>query len=654
MKNNITRWISRSVLASSALLAFVACSDDHFDIKNNFGSDKTLWENIENDAQLSDFATLLKRTKVFKADNDRRATLTAAELLNQPQSFTIWAPINGTFNAKAWNDSLDEAEKLAKEGTPEATSHARELNYKVWNQFVANHIARFSYEGNTGRQYIKLLNSKNVSYTGSQFNSVPVTGSPLVANNGSMHRLNGLSPFAHNIYDYIGYYAGFTSINSYINNQENTGTGNELSKEASTPGLPNEKGEMVYIDSVYVRVNKVLNRAGANIRNEDSTYIAFIPTNEAWKQANEKVSKIMKYGPRYNFSWNGSDFSRKGPQAFRLDGALFSDPKLTKADSLQQLNTKMDIALNMFFAPYRMKNIDAKDSAQLNNYVQHADSLISTQGVVFYNSAAKKGALNAAMNPSLTGVQPYRASNGYIYPLSRYDFDPSFSWVKDIKEYAIYNTSKVIQKKNFTDFGTVIQLDANNYNSYRPKVDENNDTLKNEKGEIVMTGVKGDIYNNSYVRFLIDKETSASELVWRLPQVYSTKYELEMVMLPSRVDLNYRDGDEERVYFEASVQDDDNNTIFFIDENGKSVDKIVIDQDRNNADGTPQFDQNKVNYITLGKYIEFPKAYVGLPSHVDSFPRLILNMKAKGRREKTIRCGALNIIAINLKPYRGQ
>ena len=212
----------------------------------------------------------------------------------------------------------------------------------------------------------------------------------------------------------------------------------------------------------------------------------------------------------------------------------------------------------------------------------------------------------------------------------------------------------MIQKKNFTDFGTVIQLDANNYNSYRPKVDENNDTLKNEKGEIVMTGVKGDIYNNSYVRFLIDKETSASELVWRLPQVYSTKYELEMVMLPSRVDLNYRDGDEERVYFEASVQDDDNNTIFFIDENGKSVDKIVIDQDRNNADGTPQFDQNKVNYITLGKYIEFPKAYVGLPSHVDSFPRLILNMKAKGRREKTIRCGALNIIAINLKPYRGQ
>ena len=654
MKNNITRWISRSVLASSALLAFVACSDDHFDIKNNFGSDKTLWENIENDAQLSDFATLLKRTKVFKADNDRRATLTAAELLNQPQSFTIWAPINGTFNAKAWNDSLDVAEKLAKEGTPEATSHARELNYKVWNQFVANHIARFSYEGNTGRQYIKLLNSKNVSYTGSQFNSVPVTGSPLVANNGSMHRLNGLSPFAHNIYDYIGYYAGFTSINSYINNQENTGTGNELSKEASTPGLPNEKGEMVYIDSVYVRVNKVLNRAGANIRNEDSTYIAFIPTNEAWQQANEKVSKIMKYGKRYNFSWNGSDFSRKGPQAFRLDGALFSDPKLTKADSLQQLNTKMDIALNMFFAPYRMKNIDARDSAQLNNYVQHADSLISTQGVTFYNSAAKKGALNAAMNPSLTGIQPYRASNGYIYPLSRYEFDPSFSWVKEIKEYAIYNTSKVIQKTNFTDFGTVINLDANNYNSYRPKVDENNDTLKNEKGEIVMTGVKGDIYNNSYVRFLIDKETSASELVWRLPQVYSTKYELEMVMLPSRVDLNYRDGDEERVYFEASVQDDDNNTIFFIDENGKSVDKIVIDQDRNNADGTPQFDQNKVNYITLGKYIEFPKAYVGLPSHVDSFPRLILNMKAKGRREKTIRCGALNIIAINLKPYRGQ
>ena len=652
MKNNITRWISRSVLASSALLAFVACSDDHFDIKNNFGSDKTLWENIESDAQLSDFATLLKRTKVIKADNDHKATLTAAELLNQPQTFTIWAPVNGSFNAKAWNDSLDEAERYAKAGTSEGRLRALDLNYKVWNQLVANHLARFNYEGNTGRQEIKLLNNKNVNYTGTQFNSVPVTGTPLVTSNGSLHYLKGSSPFAYNIYDYIAHYAGFTSINAYINDK--VINHEEFSNTLSTPGSLNEEGKMVFIDSVYIRYNEVLNRSGANIRNEDSTYVAFIPTNEAWKEATDKLSKIVKYGARYNYEWNGSDFGRKGPQAFRLDETWAANPKMTKADSLQQLNTKLNIAFNMFFAPYRMKNIDAKDSAQLNHYVQHADSLISTYGVTFYNSAAKKGALNASLNPALNGVQPYRASNGYIYRLPRYDLDPSFAWVKEIKEYAIYNSFKVLSHKNFRTAGTFIHLEEGNYNNYRPKLDEKNDTVKNEKGEIEMTGIKGDIYNKSYVRFEIDNERSESELHWRLPQVFSTKYEVEMVMLPSKVDLDFPNANDERVYFTASVQDDEGNTINFIDENGKQVKEIVIDQDVKNADGTPQFDQSKVNYIKLGKYIEFPKAYIGLPSNVDSFPRLIIKMKGKGRREASIRCRALNFIAINLKPYRGQ
>ena len=121
-----------------------------------------------------------------------------------------------------------------------------------------------------------------------------------------------------------------------------------------------------------------------------------------------------------------------------------------------------------------------------------------------------------------------------------------------------------------------------------------------------MTGIKGDIYNNSYVRFEIDNERSESELHWRLPQVFSTKYEVEMVMLPSKVDLDFPNANDERVYFTASVQDDEGNTINFIDENGKQVKEIVIDQDVKNADGTPQFDQSKVNYIKIGKYIEFP------------------------------------------------
>ena len=102
-----------------------------FDIKNTMGSDKTLWETIESNPNLSDFAGILKRTKVLSNENDHKATITAAELLNQPQSFTMWAPVNGSFNAKAWNDTLDAAAKYAALGTAEGRTKALDISYYV-------------------------------------------------------------------------------------------------------------------------------------------------------------------------------------------------------------------------------------------------------------------------------------------------------------------------------------------------------------------------------------------------------------------------------------------------------------------------------------------------------------------------------------------
>ena len=64
------------------------------------------------------------------------------------------------------------------------------------------------------------------------------------------------------------------------------------------------------------------------------------------------------------------------------------------------------MAINMFFAPYYMRNIDSKDSAQLNTYVQHADSLISTARTVFYNAAADGTSKNSTLNPVFAGLKP--------------------------------------------------------------------------------------------------------------------------------------------------------------------------------------------------------------------------------------------------------
>ena len=654
MKNRISQWVSRGALATMALLAVSACTDDHFDIKNTMGSDKTLWETIESNPNLSDFAGILKRTKVLSNENDHKATITAAELLNQPQSFTMWAPVNGSFNAKAWNDTLDAAAKYAALGTAEGRTKALDISYYVWSQLVGNHIARFNHEGYTGKQEIKMMNEKNAIYSGDKFDNVPVQGSTEVASNGSLHLLNGVAPFAYNIFDYLGYYPQFSSVNNLIASRTEIDT----LWNFSTPGALNEKGQMVYVDTVVSRRNEILGVARASIREEDSTYVALIPTNEAWEQGKEKIGRILKYGARYSYEWNGADFNRKVlKDQFRLDAATKADPKLTLADSLQQRITEQNMAVNMFFAPYYMRNIDAKDSAQLNHYVQHADSLISTAGTVFYNAAADGSGKNSTLNPIFAGLTPYRASNGYIYRLTKYDLDPAYAWVKKVEYlmsrsgfYTILNTNNV---RSASGKGTFVALNESNYNEYRAKTDEEGKEVTDAEGNVVMTGVKGDISTNSYVRFQIDNIQSEMVVNFRLPQVFSTRYEVELVMVPSKTDLNFGDVEDERVIFTAKVVDDEGKELEFIDENGKATKSITIDQEEKDAKGNPQFDQSKVNTIKLGKYIEFPKCYAGLPSGIDSFPRLVLTMPKKKRSDNKIRCSALNIVSLVLKPYRG-
>lgn len=654
MKNRISQWVSRGALATMALLAVSACTDDHFDIKNTMGSDKTLWETIESNPNLSDFAGILKRTKVLSNENDHKASITAAELLNQPQSFTMWAPVNGSFNAKAWNDTLDAAAKYAALGTAEGRTKSLDISYYVWSQLVGNHIARFNHEGYTGKQEIKMMNEKNAIYSGDKFDNVPVQGSTEVASNGSLHLLNGVAPFAYNIFDYLGYYPQFSSVNNLIASRTEIDT----LWNFSTPGALNEKGQMVYVDTVVSRRNEILGVARASIREEDSTYVALIPTNEAWEQGKEKIGRILKYGARYSYEWNGADFNRKVlKDQFRLDAATKADPKLTLADSLQQRITEQNMAVNMFFAPYYMRNIDAKDSAQLNNYVQHADSLISTAGTVFYNAAADGSGKNSTLNPIFAGLTPYRASNGYIYRLTKYDLDPAYAWVKKVEYlmsrsgfYTILNTNNV---RSASGKGTFVALNESNYNEYRAKTDEEGKEVTDAEGNVVMTGVKGDISTNSYVRFQIDNIQSEMVVNLRLPQVFSTRYEVELVMVPSKTDLNFGDVDDERVIFTAKVVDDEGKELEFVDENGNATKSITIDQEEKDAKGNPQFDQSKVNTIKLGKYIDFPKCYAGLPSGIDSFPRLVLTMPKKKRSDKKIRCSALNIVSLVLKPYRG-
>ena len=109
--------IGAGCLALSAALALTLTSctdwDDHYDANTSIldTQNATLWENIERNQDLSQFAALLKKTEFD-------------EVLGASQTYTVWAPVNGSFDY----DALSAA-----------------ANDKVLKEFVQNHVARNNY-----------------------------------------------------------------------------------------------------------------------------------------------------------------------------------------------------------------------------------------------------------------------------------------------------------------------------------------------------------------------------------------------------------------------------------------------------------------------------------------------------------------------------
>lgn len=635
--------MKRGAFGAISLLFLTACTDDHFDVKTWGSGDKTIWGNIENDPNLSEFVGLLKRTKVMKDENDKSATLTAAELLNRSQSFSMWIPANGTFNAKLWNDTLDAAQRYRTQGTPAALKKAQAIEYAVWRQVVSNHIARFNYESVPGSGEVRLLNAKRSTYDGKKFNGIALGTTTYNASNGTVHVLQGFSPFAENLYDYLSTQKSISSLNNYLKDPSvETET---FSENLSVPGAMNEEGKMIYIDSVYIRTNKLLDATGALIRNEDSTYVAFYPTNTAWEEALTKIGKIYQYGSTYAYDWNGAGFANNSSnnKNLKLNTALTSDPTKTLADSLREYNVRQDIARNLFFSTYRFENINKSDSASLINYVMHADSLVTTFGTVFYNPAAKSGTPNANINPALKGLTPYRASNGYIFNLDRFDFDPAYSLVSrselSIGLGAAFHVAT--SSNTLKSTGSNILLTENNYNNYRIKTDADGKPVLDGSGNPVYVGVQGSVSNKSYQRFEINNEDVKMTIDFRLPPVYSAAYTIKVVLLPTKINLDHIvEGEpEEIVKFTADIVDDEDKIV-----RGTTV---TIDQ------AAGDFDPDKVNEVTLWKNYQFPKCYASLPDGRVSFPRLRLTLPPKPRLSP-MRCKALNIVKIIVEPYRGQ
>lgn len=601
MKSIYQNTVKAGLLGAAVLLGFTACTDDHFDIQpSTVSGSNTIWQNVEANADLDSVAMILRRCKVMKSQTDKSAKQTYAELLATSQQLTAWLPKNGTFNAKQYLDELDSAAVLRAKDEMAGTR----AEYDVANRFARNHIARFNYESNMGEQRIALMNSKIVNYNAGEgtFNGVKLdaANANILSSNGMLHVLDGESQFAYNIFERLQVDSRFAKIYGDID-KYNVYT---FSASSSTQGSMNHNGSMEYVDSVWSRTNSLMTDARLTyLTDEDSLYVSVIPTDAAYEAARQKLQGLFKYAKNYNYAWDASkrDWTNKGTNALKFN-----------TDSLTTYNvTSRILSASSFSVGYNSEGpVTTSNPQAFLNHVLTADSLNSARALVIYNK--DKGNVNPIFDGQ-TADDAIKASNGYIFAVDNYNYDPSYSFIQKMNIYG-HNTAQITGSTS--EQAQYVSLDNENQNA-----EVNVDAL----------GV-----DNNYYYFPVSGNSQLN-IDFKLNNVLSTKYKISIVLLPNRVNINNirteEDGTviEEKPVFDVQIRDDKGSVI------GKAVKNVSVDQD-------------KVEKKVLWEAFEFPYAYFGLPSGYESFPVLRISMSYAQQRKG--KCKALSIAKVILEPVR--
>lgn len=591
------------------LLSLTACTDDHFDIMPATDTaGNTLWQNIQSRPELDSLQMILSRTKVIRktTENSDKA-MYYSQLLNTPQTYTLWAPLNGKYQqhtAKYYLDLLAEAEAMR----PNDPVAANEIHDRVGTQFIKNHLARFNYESNSGEQKVRMLNSKVCNYDmgANKFNGVNInTGyGRIVSSNGVMYVLDSSSPFAYNVYDYIEANAqNLSKVNAILRDPDVEKE--EFNEYLSTPGATDENGNVIYVDSVWTKTNSILDYAGAAIQNEDSLYIAVIPADNAWDKAYDEASQLFRYNKKYKYEWM-KDKNQMGKTY--PDGTKNLD-----ADSLQNYNTNAVLIRSMFFSPGDFDyEVNRNDSAKVIDYVLYHDSIESTNGVIYHNP--KTG--NNGSNPLFNNQKPVKASNGYVFEVEDYALHPSYSF-QSREEVDMRYTTYVLSVSGGSATSILLQ-EGTNWNK---------------------EDVKGEVTDNRYCFFR--SSGSTMEVYIRLDGISSGKYKISAEILPNRIcedNIMTEEGEEgEEIYipqntrFRAQLKYDDGSNV-----TSKAQTDVI------------EVDENEIKTYVLWDEVEFQRSYVGLPAGVDSFPYLVLRMPSNLQQSNNV--NGLSVSRIIIEP----
>jgi hypothetical protein len=330
------------------MLASCADWDDHFDANSSVleTQNATLWQNIEKNGSLTQFAQILKKTGY-----DQR--------LDASQTYTVWAPEDDTFDFQ----------------TILAYS-----NERMVSEFVENHIARNNYPA-SGKidKDIYMLNEKKMHFSGNDsylIQGLMLKQLNMSSSNGTLHTLNGRMDFLSSIYESLfNLDYPIDSIKDYIHSFDE-----KIIDESKSKLGPVVNGEQTYLDTIYYEHNDMLMFFDAYINREDSSYTMLMPSNKAWGDAMTQIRSYCNYLPSFKNLVLG-------------EGRNAETVNLKDAEAMKDSIAKFYLMASLFY------NNNLFDNKQLKNLAQgkplQCDSLVTTYGDKMYADDAANVFVNA-------------------------------------------------------------------------------------------------------------------------------------------------------------------------------------------------------------------------------------------------------------------
>lgn len=277
--NNINNTLRAGLTLVAGLAAMYSCTDTWDEHYSDFAANEnsyagTLMQAIEDEAP--DFA---KVVKAYGYDRE----------LGSDNFYTVWAPVDGSFNL---SDYVDEAGNRVADST------------EVVKQFLKSHISRYAYSLGKNDQKFTLLNEKTITlFADGKFGDTQIDKKNISTNNGVLYTIAEPNPYAFNLFEIIAreYKADQTegkdtmSLYSYLYDPKVNK--DSLIEEKSVYRGMDENGEKIWVDSFLLRNNTILKNVDATVYEEDSNFIAIIPSVKAWQERYRIAERLLNFNP---------------------------------------------------------------------------------------------------------------------------------------------------------------------------------------------------------------------------------------------------------------------------------------------------------------------------------------------------------------------